>query len=365
MIVYNQIQYDARVLRAAESINRMNESVVVISCNSDPKFTSNDFRSVVFNLRCKGIPLLLSFWFYVLLFCIRNRKNIKLLYLHDYYMVLIGKMLNIILGLDWVYDAHELLFKNKFQNYLIREHFFLLLEKFSISNSCLVIAANDERKRILKSVYKLKNVISVSNIAPRVRKNSYSISDKEDFIVYQGYLSETRNVSYFINILRYLPDEIKLKLIGSGPDIDKFKNEVKALELETRVVFTGFIPYSQILEESKNCKLGIVYYNMDGLNNYYCSPNKIYEYAQLGIPMFVSPQPFLKKIVSKYCIGEVLDTNKNIKDHAEIILYMLKNISIYEKGMVLFLNDYTYENEMNKLNDSIAIILKKFSKLQI
>lgn len=364
MVVYDPIQYDARVMRAAETINKMNESIIVISCNSDPLFTSKDFKSVVFKSGSKGFPLLISFWIYVIFYCIKHRKEIKLLYLHDYYLVFLGKIISKLININWVYDAHELLIKNKSQKYSLREGLFFLLEKVSVKNACLVVTANEERKRILKSIYKLNNVISVSNIAPRLKENSDSNFGKEDVIVYQGYLSEARNVSYFIKMLQYLPNSIKLKLIGSGPEINKYKSQAKELGLETRVVFTGMIPYSQILNESKNCKLSIVYYSLDGLNNYYCSPNKIYEYAQLGIPMFVSAQPFLKRIVSKYNIGEVLEPNKSIEEHAKVVLYMLHNISFYKKGMNSFLNDYTYQNEMGKLKESISIILNISSKDQ-
>ncbi len=87
MIVYNAIQYDARVMRAAETINSMNENVVVISCNSDLSYKNKYFNSIVFNSKLKGPLLLIGFWLFIFNYCIFHKKEIKLIYVHDYYLV--------------------------------------------------------------------------------------------------------------------------------------------------------------------------------------------------------------------------------------------------------------------------------------
>lgn len=356
MVVYNKIQYDARVIRSAEALSNLSENIKVISCNSDIKFKNEKFKSIVYTSGLKESLLLFSFWIYIFKYSILNRNEIKLLYVHDYYLSYVGKIISKLIKVKWVYDAHELLLERKKYKHSSRQKFFKFLEKKAIVKADLVIAANEEREKIIKFIYKLKNTISVLNIAPQIISSNNNIG-KEDFIVYQGAMTEGRNISYFIKILQYLPARIKLKLIGTGPDVDLYKKMVKELSLIDRVIFTGMIPYSQILNESKNCKLGIVYYKLAGLNNFYCSPNKIYEYAQLQIPMLVSTQPFLKQITTKYHIGEVLEISNNIEEHACLIIKIMNNHASYEQGMIKFLSDFTYENEMRKLQESISSII--------
>jgi len=357
MVVFNPIEYDARVIRAAEAIESLGESVTVISCNSSLNYKNANFQSIVYTSMRKGPLLLISFWFYVLKYGLQKKKEIRLLYVHDYYTAFLGLLLSRFIDARWIYDAHELLLKGKNEKSSMRDMLFILMERLSIRKADLVITANDERRRIIKHIYQLRNVISVRNIAPRFI-NIGSVS-KEDMIVYQGYLSEKRNVSYFIKLLIYLPPRIKLKLIGTGPDVKLYQEMVQSLSLFDRVIFTGMIPYAKLLNESKSCKLGIVYYDSEGLNNYYCSPNKIYEYAQLGIPMLVSPQPFLKKIVSKYHIGEVLDLNAPLETQADIISKLINNYKYYQQGMKNFLADNSYEKEMAKLKYATYSILSK------
>jgi hypothetical protein len=117
----------------------------------------------------------------------------------------------------------------------------------------------------------------------------------------------------------------------------------------------------QLIEENMNCKVGIVSYSLEGLNNYYCSPNKLYEYAQLNMPMIFSSQPFLVKISRKYRIGEVFYENMSYERRSEIILEMIDNLGYYQKNMNMFLNDYSFDNEMSKLKNAIKDLLNNNS----
>lgn len=359
MVVYNQIQHDARVIRAAECISKTGENICVLSCNSDPNYSNPLFTSVSLSSSLKGPLLLIRFWLFVFCFCVKNKLNIKLLYMHDYFMPYIGKILSFFLHKKWIYDAHELLLQNKKNRMGLRALFFLYNERFSIRNASLVIAANDERARIIKYVYKLRNVISVCNIAPY--NNDYTLDEetkREDYIVYQGVLSEERQISTYIKMLCHLPDYVKLKLIGGGPDSQYYNTLVNDLHLENRVKFTGRIPYARLIEESRGCKIGIVSYLMDDLNNYYCSPNKLFEYIQYGIPVIVSPQPFLKAVVSKFSIGEVWDIRKDsMASFVEKVMKILNNRSAYQSGMNSFNAIYTCENEMKKMEKAVCDVL--------
>ncbi len=358
MVVFNAIQYDARVIRTAEVIDKTGIKVIVISNNSDPSYKNNHFTSISHKTNKKGWRALLSFWFFVFFFTIRNKNAIRLLYLHDYFMCSLGVLLSTITGSKWVYDAHELLIERKDTELSFRRLFFLSLEKINIKQADLVIAANNERERIMRFVYRLKNTANVLNISTNIIHNqSENITTKENYIVYQGYLSKDREIEDYILLLINLPNNIKLKIIGGGPDLDYFKHLVVKLNLEDRVFFTGKIPYSQLIEENMNCKVGIVSYSLNGLNNYYCSPNKLYEYAQLKIPMIFSSQPFLINIANKYRIGEVISRKMSEKEKANLIIKLFDNLNFYQENISSFLSDYTHDHEMHKLKESIRNLM--------
>ncbi len=318
MIVYNQIQYDARVIRAAETIANLGVKVKVISCNSDFQYKNEKFESVVFVSRAKHQGRLVHFWWQCLRYILKHRKNILLLYVHDYYMPLIGGLYYIFTKRKWVYDAHELIFYHKNDKVSCRNKFFLYLEKMFVKSASLVVTANEERRKLMSYVYKLKKTIYILNVAS-VKRDNIDQSSKRNVIVYQGYLSSERGVDFFINNHLQVDEKYTLKLIGGGPQLERYKARVNKLKLENRVVFTGLLNQKRLYEESQDSKIGIITYPLNDLNNYYCSPNKIFEYAKMKIPMIVTKQPFLMALIRKYHMGEVLDMEKGESEYKKII----------------------------------------------
>lgn len=354
IIVYNKIENDARVIRSAEALATI-ANVTLVSFGSDCSYKNKHFKSIVFTSGSISQLNLLNFWIKVLRYFIRTRSKYDFIYLNDYYLPIIGWIAHWGLSKKWIYDAHELLIWNKDTRPTFRKRFFYYLERISIKSASLVITTNYERMRIMQYVYRLKNVIYVLNTS---NKNTEDISKKATKMIigYQGYMSESRNVSKLIDMLLYLPRNVKLKLIGDGPDLNLYKSLVNEKNLQDRVIFTGLVPYSELFEESKECVVGIVMYKLEGLNNYYCSPNKIYEYAHLKIPMILSSQPFLKFINEKYQIGEVVNPDDTIRDMANKAFKIMNNIEHYQINMKQFLNDFSNENEMEKLKCNVKEI---------
>ena len=355
MIVFNKIQYDARVIRAAESIAEMGLDVKVISCNSSSQYFNEKFQSIVFTSKAKHQLILLDFWYQCLMYLFKYRKDIQLLYLHDYYMPILGWFFSIITGKKWVYDAHELMFYRKDEHHSFRNAFFLLLEKLSIKSASLVVAANEERRKIMSFIYKLRNSISVLNVSTA----SDTIDNcpyKENVIVYQGAISAERSVDFFIRTHKKLSEKYVLKLIGGGPELNKYVEEVKVKEYKN-IVFTGMLNQDDLYAESKKSKVGIITYPLSDLNNYYCSPNKVFEYAKMRIPMIVTKQPFLVHIIDKYKIGEVVNLSKDGQEYIDAVKKIDRNYSSYLLGMDKFLADYSADKELNKLRIAITTIL--------
>lgn len=70
---------------------------------------------------------------------------------------------------------------------------------------------------------------------------------KDDFIItYVGRLAEEKNIEFLINNHTKLNKKCKLMIVGNGPDLEKFKEMVKKLNLEDRVLFTGAVPHYEI-----------------------------------------------------------------------------------------------------------------------
>jgi len=73
---------------------------------------------------------------------------------------------------------------------------------------------------------------------------------KEDFVtLFVGRMGTEKSVDTLIDIQRRIVKKYphaKLLLVGSGPDEDEFKKQVKKAHLENNVIFTGKVPYDDI-----------------------------------------------------------------------------------------------------------------------
>lgn len=70
---------------------------------------------------------------------------------------------------------------------------------------------------------------------------------KDDFIItYVGRLAEEKNIELLITNHKKLNNKCKLMIVGSGPDMDKFKKMTKDFDIENQVIFTGAIPHYDV-----------------------------------------------------------------------------------------------------------------------
>ncbi len=357
MAVYNQLEKDGRSLRQAETLVNAGYRVVVLSANTSYK---TDFFQVHSYRVRRGAMGWILFCIYAFCFICKHRSDIAFLYLQNHYLTGLGYISCKILKKKWVYDAHENLIPAKRYG-MKTEKFLLYMERISIRSASLVVAANYERARILKSIYGLKNVIFVRNIihTEQIKKKRAYIRPKPDddfWLLYQGYLGEERNLQLFIRALAELPHRFKLRIIGGGEQLDYLYFLVKELHLGERVEFLGHLPYEEMLSKSIGVDLGIVYYKSWNLNTYYCSPNKIYEYSNMNIPVLSSGQPMFKDIFKKYKIGEYLVDNVTPKDVACVIKKISDSYELYLSNFERFNAEYNAKNDERCLLNALEHI---------
>ena len=98
------------------------------------------------------------------------------------------------------------------------------------------------------------NIFSPKDIST-INRNRIGFSESDFIIVYSGRINNEKGISELIDALLNLRDipQIKLMVLGSSFfDITKNENKFvrslknKAKEIESKIVFTGFIPYNQV-----------------------------------------------------------------------------------------------------------------------
>ncbi len=77
----------------------------------------------------------------------------------------------------------------------------------------------------------------------------YNISENTFLILYVGRLAKEKSIAYVIDgfsELDFKKHDVKLMIVGGGPDADSLTHHVKGLHIEDKVIFTGKIPTDDV-----------------------------------------------------------------------------------------------------------------------
>lgn len=84
-----------------------------------------------------------------------------------------------------------------------------------------------------------------------------------------------------------IPD-LKLKIVGSGPKEEEYKQLVKKMGLNEQVSFLGFMDHKDALREMSTSGIGLALYNGKWSFNYYGDSMKCREYFVFGLPVITT-----------------------------------------------------------------------------
>ncbi|MFA5206205.1 MAG: glycosyltransferase [Lentisphaeria bacterium] len=128
------------------------------------------------------------------------------------------------------------------------------------------------------------------------------------FLIYQGTFMADRCLETAVQAFRGVPDpEAGFILIGdslAGSRHDRLKALAAA---DARVVLLPSRPFPRHLPVTAGCHAGVLLYAPTSLNNVYCAPNKLYEYAAMGLGMVLPDYPGLAALVREFGMGRLCD----------------------------------------------------------
>lgn len=350
MPVYSTIAHDGRVQRSAGTISK-NAEVTVVALGDTEGFDGNGYETeiVTFPTHMPARLQLLYFYTRVVWAALRRRPDV--IVAHDYYLAFVGCIIAKIVRAKVIYDAHELIIPTPGERQSLRSRFWYLQEAASIRWMNVVVAANTQRAQLMKEHYNLKvSPTVVRNIpmpnpvgrAEGVKSGAIQLSRREPgekLLVYQGVVSESRRLGDFIEAMVLLPSWYRMIVIGDGPGFQKLVAQVQELGLTERVELLGRVDRSLLPDILHQCDIGIVTYPYVGLNNIYCAPNKVFEYAQSGLPMIATSQPPLLELFAAYNIGRTVDLSSRMNP-AELIARAIIELDDDMEKVVLKLPDF-------------------------
>ncbi len=115
----------------------------------------------------------------------------------------------------------------------------LFKEKYKVDKNVHIIPTGIEIDRFYKE--------NLDNKKIEKTRNDLKLKKDDIVILYVGRLAEEKNVEFLIENQEYFVKKnknIKLLIVGSGPDYDKYVK--KSEKLKENIIFTGKVPYEKI-----------------------------------------------------------------------------------------------------------------------
>lgn len=132
----------------------------------------------------------------------------------------------------------------------------------------------------------------------------------QHILLFQGGFAAHRGLTHLVDAAPDFPADWSLVLMGWG----SLESELRALvgSQTTRgrsvpaVVFLPGVPQADLQQWSSGAALGAIPYENTGLNHLYCTPNKLWEYPNAGVPILATDLEELGAAIRKHQIGFLL-----------------------------------------------------------
>ncbi len=248
-----------------------------------------------------------------------------------------------------IYDSTELSVET-FKG--IKKFIWFCIQKYSLKYCDYIVQAEHQRTEYFRKKYNVPNrkMVTICNYPYLIKNNklisrSYKKNKKRTIrLVYIGGISEERGLSEMIYAIRSLK-ECSLDLIGpiERTYLEKITGDIKVSK-NTKILQP--ISNHEISRVLRKYDIGIAFYENTNLNQYYCAPNKLYDYINNCLPVITNNYPGIAKIVKRKKIGICIESinKENIKDAIDQIIS-----GNYRKNINLELRkEYSWERQENK-----------------
>lgn len=318
------INFDSRILKEIKSLaSHYHIKILGIGIKSrnnkkaQLKFQNTGIESVkIYSNHWRFLPrelkLIASFielWVKILL---KTRKlKIDVVHCHDTLALPIGFCLKKLKKSKLIYDAHELE-SNKNGQSKFMSWGTLLIEKKCWESIDLFISVSPSILDWYKThLGKKKNVLILN--APEVVNTTefkkgngkyfhkkFGIQSDSRIFLYLGFLTKGRSIDKIIHAFNDNAIQAHVVFVGYG---DLKSKILTASKKNDKIHYHEAVKHNQVVHLSRNADVGLCLIENISLSDYYCLPNKLFEYAFSGLPVLASDFPELKNIIKKYKLG--------------------------------------------------------------
>jgi glycosyltransferase involved in cell wall biosynthesis len=384
MIVMNEMIRDGRVLRAARALaDRYDLTLLGVDKGSPPIDPTEQRRRL--GLNAEWVPLRRSGQLprnmmgysarYVEAFarllgrCIQLRPDV--IHAHDNSALPVAMSAKAAIRCKVVYDAHEL-YRDQLRGpgfgWLAPIH---AIESWAMKHCAGIIACNHWRAEIMRDEYGapflptvVRNVPEYYEHKPSELLRAYARERNPQVrrvVLHQGGIQVGRGLDVVVRALPMLPEDVAVVFMGSGAEayLRELTDRAAELGVGERFFIHPAVHHTELPEYTCSADVGVVIYQNICRNNYFCAPNKLYEYASAGLPTVGADLPPIREFLEEFGTGAVFDTDdpRSLADAVRTILADEPTQRRYHENCLSAAKVMCWENESTRLLDLYEHVL--------
>lgn len=327
-LTHTDIRSDSRILKQINALKNQPFEITAIGVelneNVECAKIDESINIYTLNLKSRNLPSLFKFPKHVFVFfelalrvlpIVKNARP-KIIHCHDTIALLIGVLISICWKTKIIYDAHEL---ESNRNGLPKLHqkLVFLVEKFIWKRIDFLITVSSSIERwYLENLGKVNSSViynspeytNGSNLSNQYLRQKFRIPINKNVFVYVGMLSFGRGVELILEIFEQEINDAHIVFMGYG----NLENEVIFKSKQCKNIhFHKSVIHSDVVDIIKSADFGFCLIENVSLSDYFCLPNKLFEYAFAKVPILASNFPEIKRIIEKHSLGETTSLEKH------------------------------------------------------
>ncbi len=234
----------------------------------------------------------------------------KIIHCHDTLVLPLGAIVKLFTGAKLIYDAHELESdKNSLTKTLGKMTLFVEKILWKFIDALIVVSPSIDKwykdnvgkkhSEIILNSPVLESNVSIDDKS--YLREYFSISKNSKIFLYIGGLVDGRGIDLIVEAFKNTDLKSSLVFLGYG----KLSDDLKKLSQKYPNIYVhDAVPHEKVVSIAKSADVGLCLIQNVSLSDYYCLPNKLFEYCFAEIPVLASDFPDISYTVEKYSLGK-------------------------------------------------------------
>jgi glycosyltransferase involved in cell wall biosynthesis len=274
----------------------------------------------------------------------------RVIHCHDTFALPIGVLLKIFTGAKLIYDAHELESRRNLQSRII-SRITLGVERLSwgfvdvfISVSPSIIEWYERELGPKENALILNSPVFDFDVfegnSDNYLREKFNIPANEKVFIYIGIIGRGRGINLYLEIFKLAEITSHIVFMGNGELVSKVKEYSESFR---NIHYLPPVAHHEVVKIAKSADIGLAMIEAVSLSDYYCLPNKLFEYAFSGLFVITSDFPDMKRVVEEYDLGVTCAVDI---DALRDLIKKLSNLECMETKKDLYKLSWQYQEEV-------------------